>query len=73
MDEHDKPPAPPDAPAQYDRRRGPRREPSGEAVEGERRSGERRKVPGWNALIDAILGVRRVKPPDVPKDEEGPT
>jgi hypothetical protein len=74
MDEHDEapgaPPEPPPPQQQYDRRRGPRRAPGGGIPpEGERRSGERRKVPGLAALIDAILGVRRIEPPGEPKDE----
>ncbi|HTJ26909.1 MAG TPA: hypothetical protein VMA36_12185 [Candidatus Limnocylindria bacterium] len=70
MDDNDETPeAPRTPPQEYDRRRGPRRSSGGVPPEGDRRGGDRRKVPGLSALIDAILGVRRVKPPDEPKDE----
>lgn len=69
MHNEDDQPVPGDPPKEYDRRRGPRRGLSDQAVgEERRRSGDRRNVPGLSALVDAILGIRRIKPPDEPKE-----
>jgi hypothetical protein len=68
MHDEDDPRVPEDPPKEYDRRRGPRRAQGDQPVGEERRTGDRRNVPGLSALIDAILGIRRVKPPDEPKE-----
>jgi hypothetical protein len=64
-----------DTPTEYDRRRGPRRASSDQTTaDDRRRSTDRRKVPGFGALIDTILGIRRVNPPQEPKEKgEEPT
>lgn len=76
MSEQDDPRVPGDAPIEYDRRRGPRRASSDQSIADDRRRSDRRKVPGLTALIDAILGIRRVKAPGEPAgktDEQPPS
>jgi hypothetical protein len=69
MNDEENPRVPEDPPQEYDRRRGPRRGQSDHTVPDERRrSADRRNVPGFGALIDTILGVRRVKPVEEPKE-----
>ncbi|MFN2460363.1 MAG: hypothetical protein ABR591_06720 [Candidatus Velthaea sp.] len=52
--------APETQPVEHNRRRGDRRRAEGAAPEtvGERRGNDRRKTPGFMALIHALLGHR---------------
>ncbi len=61
-----------DGPPAFDRRRGPRR--SYEHIDpetGERRTHDRRKTPGLDALLDRMLGVRDTIP-EPPSGEADP-
>ena len=68
MENEDAGPAPDGRPA-FERRRGPRR--SYEHIDpetGERRTHDRRKTPGLDALLDRMLGVRDTIPEPPPAD-----
>lgn len=61
-------------PPAFDRRRGPRRSYVHIDPEtGERRTHDRRKTPGLDALLDRMLGVRETipEPPKHDGDPEG--
>ena len=69
--DNDEAAAPQDAPPAFDRRRGPRRYSHVDPATGERRTQDRRKTPGVDALFDKLLGKRETipEPPD-PLDAE---
>jgi hypothetical protein len=68
MDNEEAGSAPNDPPA-FERRRGPRRNYEHIDPEtGERRTQDRRRTPGVDALLDRMLGVRETIPEPPPSD-----